>query len=81
MTIKQKWLNEWRRVGGVWTRPAAKRFYDSVCIGSPNYTSLQVGKYLKKYGTLVDKVRPGGRGHWVQVWVIDSDEYWNDKRV
>jgi len=76
MTIKQRWLNEWKRRGGVWTRPAAKSYYDSICQGNSDFTSLTIQRYLRNYGTIVDRVRPGGRGHWVQVWVMDTQEYW-----
>ena len=77
MTIKQRGLREWQRRGGVWTRPAANRFYQEICDGSPDYTSLTVGRYLRDNGVLVDHARPGGKGHWVQVWVM-GERFWNE---
>ena len=78
MTIKQRWLNEWRRRGGVWTRPAAKAFYDTICDGNSDFTSLTIQPYLQLFGTILGSARPGGHGQYVQVWVMDDRRFWGD---
>jgi len=75
-TIKERWLQEWRHRGGVWTRPAANRFYQKICDGQATYTSMTVGKYLKQHGQMMGRARRGDVGHNVQVWVMGIS-YWN----
>ncbi len=78
MTIKQRWLNEWRRREGVWTRPAAKAFYDTICDGNSDFTSMTIQPYLRQFGTILGSARPGGHGHYVQVWVMDDRRFWSN---
>jgi len=72
MTYTDQTLHEWRKQGGVLTRPAIKAIYDRVCHGSPRFTSMRITKLLKTHGDLIGHVRPEGRGHIVQVWTLGS---------
>ena len=75
MTYTEQTLQEWRRCGGVLTRPAIKAIYDRVCHGDPYFTSMRITKMLNTYGDLVGHVRPEGRGHFVQVWAIGPQKW------
>ena len=69
-TIKQMWLDEWVKHGGVWTRPQAKAVYDGLCNGSPYYTSMHLTTLLRKHGKLIANTQIENQGHSVQVWVL-----------
>jgi hypothetical protein len=70
-TIKQMWLDEWVKHGGVWTRPQAKAVYDGLCNGNPYYTSLSVGRLLRTQGKLIAHTQIENKGHSVQVWALN----------
>jgi hypothetical protein len=69
-TIKQLWLDEWRKHGGVWTRPQAKAVYDGLCRGNPYYTSIYLTSLLRKHGKYLANTQIEERGHKVQVWAL-----------
>jgi hypothetical protein len=70
-TTKQKWLDQWLKHGGVWTRPQAKAVYDGLCKGSPYYTSMHLTTLLRNHGSCLGVTQVESRGHRVQVWVIN----------
>ena len=68
-TYTQHLINEWIIAGGVLTRPQLKAHYDAICHGSPDYTSLNLTRILRKRGELVGHTL-ARTGHTVQVWKL-----------